>query len=255
MGRRCLTLATLTSIVQDNSHEWDGVPHVTGLMNGTMLEFLKIVEDYAINPRSLAYALLGTSHHVYLEQHAGVGGEMTLYLGPISDPLIQGRTDDIRPDEFTPGYVITDYKTYGSYRVGLVLGLEKGMTGKWVPNPAKAEIQDLTLQLNCYRIMAEQQLGIEVTRLQVQITVRDGGIKAAVDRGITEPVYVLDIPIVEDSYILGYFLTKRTKLIEALDRGSVEDICTWEERWQDRRCKSYCEVAGLCPHGVQFLQA
>lgn len=253
MSRRCLTLATLTAIVEDSSHEWDGVPHVTSLMNGTMLEFLKIVEDYSINPRNLAYALLGTGHHAKMEEYAGVGGEMKLYLGPISDPFIQGTTDDLRPDEDQPWYVLSDYKAYGSYRVAMVLGIEKGILQKWHINPDKADLKELTLQLNMYRIMAEQQLGVEVGRLQVQITVRDGGIQAAMARGITEPMYLVDIPIVEDTIILDYFLSRRTKLLEALDRGSVDDICSYEERWENRRCKSYCEVAALCPHGVTLI--
>lgn len=254
LGRRCLSRATLVKIAEEQ-RLWDGIPHVTNLLNGTMEEFLKVVENYSISPRSLAYALLGTAHHSGLEQYAGFLSEVGLILGSPSDPLIQGTADLFEVDEFDPDcYILTDYKTWGSYKVGQALGVTRGITkGQWHLDPDRADIREVQLQTNMYRIMAEQQLGIKVSRIQVQVTVRDGGTYIARDRGIFEPMYMIDIPLLEDGSTMLWFLTKRVKLLDALDQGAVPDVCTYEERWEDRKCKDYCVVAPFCPHGLQVL--
>ena len=65
MGRRCVSRSTLQVSVD---RKWDGVPHVTQLLNGTMMEYLKIKHDYYIDPQDRAFALLGSTHHKLLEE-------------------------------------------------------------------------------------------------------------------------------------------------------------------------------------------
>ena len=55
MGQRCLTLPTLRKIA-GSERPYNGKPSITMLMNGTMLEFLKIKVPYAVKPESRAYA-------------------------------------------------------------------------------------------------------------------------------------------------------------------------------------------------------
>ena len=65
MGQRCLTQPTLQFIARDR--KWTGIPSTTQLLNGTMLEFLKITQPYAVDPQNRAFALLGSIHHQRLE--------------------------------------------------------------------------------------------------------------------------------------------------------------------------------------------
>src|SRR4030042_1804166 len=62
---RCLTLPTLAYISKER--EWNGVPSTTQLINGTMLEFLKLTQPYLIDPDSRAFSLSGTLHHSDLQ--------------------------------------------------------------------------------------------------------------------------------------------------------------------------------------------
>jgi len=47
-GGRCLTLPTLHTVLRDRP--WTGIPSTTQLLNGTRMEYLKIVSEYAVDP-------------------------------------------------------------------------------------------------------------------------------------------------------------------------------------------------------------
>ncbi len=72
MGERCLTLPTLT--VLSTEREWNGVASTTQLLNGTMMEFLKLTQPYVVDPDSRAFMLAGSGHHAILEEAAGLLG-------------------------------------------------------------------------------------------------------------------------------------------------------------------------------------
>jgi hypothetical protein len=267
MADRCLTKPTLLAII-GGQREWGGTPSTTQLLSPTMIEFLKITQEYAIEPRSRAFALMGIDHHAKLAKPIGDWEAEKKLEGPIT-----GITDLLIPDEDNPGYhLLVDHKNFGSYRVAKVLGLVKSTkphptevyksSGRWgkagspkrvtvfTPDEEAREYQQEQLQLNNYRLMAEKA-GYKISKLQLQITVRDGGTQAARSRGVMENVYYpVDIPILQDTDTEVNFSSRYTLLMTALQTGQVE-LCTPEERWDDRRCESYCDVAELCSHGKQ----
>jgi len=238
-----------------------------------MLEYLKIKNDYAIDPRSRTFALMGISH---AEKVALPIGNWKTELQVQGDAEISGILDLIEPDEDNPGHqIITDNKNFGSYRVATILGLEKHYephptevyqrSGKWgqagTPkqvavfsrNPDKADYRQEVLQLNHYRLLVEAQ-GCKVSKLQLQITVRDGGTMAAKDRGVLENIYYpVAIPILPNDEVRTYFEDKAIALYAAIDNNLMPEPCSTEENWDGRRCLGYCDVAELCPEGRKRL--
>ena len=259
LGRRCLTKTTLEALAV-GSREWDGKPHVTQLLNGTMMEYLRITNDYYRSPQSMAFALLGSTHHKLLEDDRVREDMKRMSELHLSNDLIQGTVDLIELED--DGFVLTDYKTWGSYRVKRAKGLVKrgtrGDTGFTI-DPEQIDLRDAELQLNMYRIMAEEKYGIKISRLQVQVTVRDGGTRIAKSYGVMENMYLLPIQRLTDSFINGFIERKSKALLDSVNTGIYPPICSPEERWhdlksgKDRRCESYCEVAKFCPHGQQAL--
>lgn len=236
MPRRCLSRATLAYLAKDRI--WDGTPHVTNLLNGTMLEWLKINRDYAIRPQDNAFALLGSSHHKLLE--VDEGAEIHLNHG-----WIQGTLDLVEHE--SDGLVLTDYKTYGSYRVARLLGIVKENKQFRVDSDIIDDHSE-RMQLNMYRIMYETHTGRSIARMQLQVTVRDGGLQAAWSRGVMGKMYMVPIAIMPDADVEKVFLLKAAALQSALGSTPV-DYCTDEERWHDNRCKGYCPVNEYCGYG------
>lgn len=244
---RCITQSTARAVTEERV--WSGVPSTTQLINGTMLEFLKLTKDYAIDPQKRAFSVLGTHHHQHLEvfgvmAEVKVGNEIT------------STVDLLEPDPTEPGsYILTDYKTWGSYAVARVLGLVREGKGKEAvfvyakPHPSDWESE---LQLNHYRLQATRA-GLPVSKMQVQCTVRDGGLAIAATRGIDRNIYIIPIQKLDDSSIDDYFKRKAGCLQLALKQGWWNEPCNDEESWEGRRCKDYCEVAEWCLKGKLLI--
>jgi len=271
MEERCLTLPTLTLMADER--KWTGVPSTTQLLNGTMYEFLKLTQPYAVDPDSRAFMLAGTRHHKSLEE---VAKELNL---PSEIPLNIDRDifDLLEPEN--GNLVLTDYKLWGSYRVAKALGIvEVGKqpdpsgavyktSGKWgqagTPKmvsvfvfqsmPQEMDLFNEELQLNRYRIMLEE-LGIAISKMQLQVTVRDGGLAIANSRGITRNIYRMPIRKLDDSDVLGYFQPKHKDLLVALEQNKWTEPCNDRECWEGARCKGYCEVARYCPKGLLYQE-
>jgi len=264
MERRCARLPYLRAC---QAREWTGVPSTTQLLNGTMMEYLKIVCDYGIAPKSRAYAMLGTLHHRTLEEYASVG-EITEQR--FRNDVNSGQCDILEPCE--GGYVLGDYKTWGSFRVQRALGLvaekiddpsgavyeKSGKWGKagtpkqvniWMPQPLVADLWEVELQLNSYRLLAESA-GFPVVRMEIQVTVRDGATWLAHSRGVTEPLYLIPVDFLLDDDVRRYFGEKAIALNQALVHGWTE-ACSAQECWNGRRCTQYCDVAHLCTVRVE----
>jgi hypothetical protein len=265
MAERCLTLPTLALICEER--EWHGVASTTQLLNGTMMEYLKLTKPYTVDPDSRAFMLQGTKHHAALDEKAK---ELGL---PAEVPLSVDR-DIFDLIEFEEGgkIILTDYKLWGSFKVAKALGLVKvGMkpdpsgavyktTSKWgkagepkmVPIfsafPENADLWEVELQLNRYRVKLAD-LGLKVHRMQVQTTVRDGGISVALSRGVYRNMYRIPIKELEDDYVLDYFAEKDQALAFALSKGAWELPCSDRECWDGVRCSGYCDVAMYCPRG------
>ena len=244
-GKRCLSLPTLTTIALGD-RKWDGLPHVTNLMNGTLEEYLKITCDYSINPMGRAYALLGSGHHVLLEAHTMVNRNWISEMHLQCD-FMQGTADLIMFNDEDATVEILDYKTWGSYKVGKVIGMTKQPDKTFAIDKSKIDMEHEILQLNAYRFMLKQ-LFPEYTcnALTIQATVRDGGVQIARSRGIANPIYMIDIPIITDEEVTDYFLTRAERLHDAL-KTNEPVICSKEECWYGRKCQEYCDVAASCP--------
>ena len=263
MKERCLTLPTMKLISQER--EWNGVASTTQLLNGTMLEYLKLTQPYYVDPDSRAFMLAGSKHHKALEDVAkelGLAAEIALSIDRDIFDLIEVEEG---------GLVLSDYKLWGSFKVAMALGMvETGKkpdpsgavyksTGKWgkegtskmIPDftqvPDKADNWEAELQLNRYRVMLEE-LGVKIRRMQVQITVRDGGLYIAHNRGVYKNTYKIPIEFIPNKLIIEHFATQDAHLKEALINGwSVP--CTDKECWNGIRCERYCDVAQFCPKG------
>jgi hypothetical protein len=269
MEERCLTLPTLK--LMSTEREWNGIPSTTQLLNGTMMEFLKLTQPYAIDPDSRAFMLAGTKHHKALEEVAKeleLPSEIALNIDRDIFDLIEQENGD---------YVLTDYKLWGSYRVAKALGIvtvgkkpdPSGATyktsGKWgkagSPKmvsifqqiPQEADNWEAEYQLNRYRIMLEEA-GIQISRMQIQATVRDGGLAVAFSRGIERNTYRIPIPRLDDQQVKEYFARKEKALLTALEQGHWDIPCDERESWEGNRCKGYCDVVMFCPKGVLYQQ-
>jgi hypothetical protein len=211
-----------------------------------MMSFLKITKDYAIEPQGRAFALLGTVHHRRLQEKSDTISEKQVG----KEAGVTGMFDLLEADPMNPNaFIITDYKTWGSYKVMMVLGLEKIGKGKEAqftfskPFPSDFETD---MQLNYYRMQLEH-LGVKISGMQVQATVRDGGLAVASSRGIDRNVYLIPIQRLPDEQISDYFQNKAGDLRKALAQGSWSWVCNEQESWNGRRCQDYCEVLEFCP--------
>lgn len=219
---------------------WNGRPSTTQLINGTRLEYLRILTDYAIDPSSQAFRILGTGAHEELERLAS-DNSMTEYKLSFDD--ISGIADCLEEQPNGEHYLI-DYKTWGSFKVALALGLEKkkralfdnhgnpvlyqksGYWGKkgeqkqetyFESNPDLIDMHDAELQLNRYKIMTELIYKVKVSKMKLFCIIRDGGLAVAKSRGVERQTEYIDVKELDPEYINNYFTEKRNRLVNAID--------------------------------------
>lgn len=250
---RCLTRPTLVKACENRP--FTGNFSTTQLISGTREEMLKIKHDYTINPKDSIYMLFGTDIHEKLELHAG---EQELAENVFKDGLVSGIADLYDKETQT----LYDYKTMGSYKAASTLGIgynlkdteeyyvsgpKKGQLKQekdFFIDPEQADMFEFELQLNNYRMMFEK-LGYKVRELKLQIMVRDGNTQIATSRGVTEPVYMVDVKILPDTQVIDYFTSKDSALRLALETGYAPK-CNNRECWEGRKCEKYCKVKDWC---------
>lgn len=268
IGRRCMTLPSL--VLLSSERQWTGRGSTTQLITGTMEAFLKLTQPYYVDPDKRAFMLGGIRHHQNMEDVAkelGLATEIALSIDRDIMDLLEWEGSDL---------VLTDYKWWGSYKVAKALGLvEVGkqpdpsgevyktnskygkagspkMVSVFAPDPSRVDNWEAEFQLNNYRVKATpllEKVGLKIARMQLQITVRDGGLYVALDRGIVKRVYMIDIPEVPDEVVIGYFIFKQECLAQALDQGSWDLPCTVKESWEGNKCEDWCEVWEHCSKG------
>lgn len=250
-----------TLLVMAREREFSGKLSASRALNGLRLEYLKFKEDYAVNPREGAFMLLGVLAHRKLEGAAHAAGLSEHAEQLVEDETGRGIFDFYDLSEKT----VWDYKTMGSWKAARAIGVSYrwAKTGQYyVKGPKKGtpkfqkeffidpnnrDLYDLAIQVNRYRMLAES-IGLPVEKMKAQIIVRDGGLKIAEERGVTEKLYVLDVPYISDHHLKRFFETKSKALNYHIQNNILPPPCKPRERWNDRRCKGYCPVSEFCDY-------
>ena len=268
MSDRCATLPFLNLVGFDR--EWKGVsPSSAG--SGPRSLYLKATKDYTINPSDRVWAAIGIGTHGKLSIHAYT--KNALSEEKLSDEEMRGIPDVLEEDEQKEGYyVLSDYKTWGSYKVAKALGLTvkktdvpilddngnaillKSGKNKGQPktkvekeliiDPTTIDLKSEEFQLNQYRILFEKY-NFPISRMQIQAIPRDGGTYIAKSRGIDKNLYIIPIKRLPDEEVKAFYRLLQLEVNEGFDTGFVR-ICNDWESWDKRRCDGYCEVADHC---------
>jgi hypothetical protein len=180
--------------------------------------------DQLLNPTRMEYLKYKCSYGIYPQ-----------------DAFCTKHDYDSEIDEQKPGsFILITHRLWASAAVA------KFLSDK--PNGTK---HDLELALNLDRISLEGH-NQPVSRLFVEIEVKDAGINAAVRNGIDFKVKLLPIRLLDNDEILFYFYDKYTALTKAIKDDILPAMCDYSERWEGRRCKVGCDVFRFCPDGAQI---
>jgi hypothetical protein len=266
MASRCATRPFLRAISFDMERAWRGVsPSMAG--TGPRCLYLRAIVDYAIDPRSRVWALLGISTHDRLNWKKYTKDALSEEkLGPEGKG---GTPDVLEEDENEPGsYILTDYKTWGSYKVASAIGMdqveedildeegnqtffksgkrkgEKKTRKVWVCTPDSASLTGEEMQLNRYRIFFEEA-GFPVSKMQILAIPRDGNTQMAHARGVSDTIYLIPIKRLDNDHVIGFYNTLTNEVTEAFETGWVRPCNKWES-WDGRKCAKFCEVNQEC---------
>jgi len=265
---RCAPLPYLRLISFDR--KFRGVtPSASG--NGPLMIGLKATLPYTIDPDNRAFAALGTTVHGRMADKGltfNVLSEETL-----SDDQSRGIADLLEKDEYAEsGYLLTDYKTSGSFAVAKWLGIfvekrdvpikdDKGQEVLLKSGKNKGKVKtkqerlikqsddhikkhEIVLQLNRYRIFFEKN-GFPINKMRAYAIPRDGGTYIAKNRGILRNGYFIPVPRLPDNEVLSYYSTLQNEVDEFLKTGKAR-LCNEWETWGGNRCLNYCEIAEDC---------
>lgn len=259
--QRCMFLPTLRAVAKSLNR---GIvePTVTELIAGTRETFLKKTVDYAVNPQDVLYALHGSAVHTINENHTE--GNMLTEIR-LKDEITSGKFDLYGEILDRDSGVLGDIKVTSSYKIQKALGkykvevptgevyktgIKKGQPKfkkEWRDDGCRS-ILDWAIQLNYYRILLQAQ-GLEVSKMVIQALCRDNSLRIANERGIDQAIYLIAIHPISDRWIHRYMRYKAQALRKALRSGKLPPICKAKERWHDRKCQNYCQVAEHCPRG------
>jgi len=258
LKNRCASLRYLQSA--GHTRKWRGV---TASMAGTGARhiWLNEVAEFSINPKSRVFAILGTGLHSQLHDFASDVGNILS-----EEPLSGGTPDCLEQDEYADNkYVLIDDKTWGAFKVRKALGLVKDSpvldkggepvllkSGKnkgkpkmgWSEHPEEIDLFPADMQLNRYRLMFEDA-GFSISKIKIEVPVRDGGIMQSASNGVTKNLYFIDVPFLSDQEVSDYY-NKKEKDVDAAFRDKYAPKCSDIETWNGRRCDGYCDVKKQC---------
>ena len=263
--KRCMFLPTLRAVaisLDRNIAE----PTVTELIAGTRETYLKKTSAYAVDPASILYALHGQAVHSINEQqtYGSILSEERL-----KDDITSGQFDLFGKILDADDCVLGDLKVTSSFKLMKALGIYKVdvPTGEVYKSGAKKgltktrkefrydgvrDLLDWAIQLNYYRLLLERA-GFNVSRMFIQALCRDSGLRIAAERGITKPVYIIPINKISDHWLQIYFSHKAKLLRTAIETKTLPPICSFRERWGNRKCLGYCAARENCPYAQRLL--
>lgn len=262
--QRCMFLPTLRAVANTVDRKLDA-PTVTELISGSRETYLKKAKEYAVSPESTLYALQGQGiHGIHEEYTAGeILSEIRLENGTTS-----GKFDLYGQLLGSDDGVLGDLKVTSSYKLMKALGIYKEYvaTGECYKTGLKKgqpkfrqefrydgvhHVLEWAVQLNYYRMLLESQ-GFIVREMYIQALCRDFGVRISAERGIDKPLYVIPIKRISDRWLIRYFNHKAFVLRKAMEVNILPPICSARERWKDRKCLGYCDVADVCPYGSRI---
>ena len=259
-SQRCMFLPTLRAVANSLDRKLSE-PTVTELIAGTRETFLKKTTDYAVDPASVLYALQGQAVHSINERHSQGA---ILSEERLKDDITSGQFDLFGKILDADDGVLGDLKVTSSFKLMKALGIYKVKvdTGEVYKSGLKKglpkfrselrfdgvrDILDWAIQLNYYRILLERA-GFKVNRMFIQALCRDSGLRIAAERGITKSLYLIPISRISDFWLIQHFNTKAKLLRDALATNTLPPVCSFRERWGDRKCLGYCAARENCPY-------
>jgi hypothetical protein len=263
MGDRCLSRSSL--LLLSRQRKWSGVPSTTQLINGTMLEFLKLTNDFYESPFDGAFKIIGTRAHKGLEMQ---NDDLSLLEERFEDEGMTGIADFLEIEDGLN--TLGDHKVAGWFKVVKAKGYHREIietdevfksgerkgqkkTKKiWIKG--EPDCREYELQLNRYRMNFEKA-GFRVDRMKIEAIVRDHKNSPKVEgEYLLKPIEYFEIRKLPDDQVLEFFSKKREDLLRALQDGSWNIPCSPDERWEDKRCLAYCSVNDKCPYYLANLK-
>lgn len=263
--KRCMFLPTLRAIAKSLDRNITE-PTVTELISGTRETYLKKTSAYAVEPSKVLYALQGQALHSINELNTQ--GEI-LSEERLKDDITSGQFDLYGKILDADEEVLGDLKVTSSFRLMKALGIYKVKvdTGEIYKSGLKKgqpkfrtelrydgvrDLLDWSIQLNYYRLLLERA-GFKISRMYIQAICRDASLRIAQERGIDKPVYIIPINRISDCWLTRYFQHKAKLLNEAIATKSLPPICSFRERWGNRKCLDYCAARENCPYAQKLL--
>lgn len=265
-SQRCMFLPTLRAVAKSLDRKITE-PTVTELIAGIRETYLKKTSAYAVAPASILYALHGQAIHSINEQqtYGAILSEERL-----KDDITSGQFDLFGKILDTDDGVLGDLKVTSSFKLMKALGIYKVKvdTGEFYKSGLKKgqpkfktelrydgvrDLLDWSIQLNYYRLLLERA-GFKISRMYIQAICRDASLRIAAERGIDKPVYIIPINKISDNWLNRYFQHKAKLLREAIKSKTLPPVCSFRERWGNRKCLGYCAVRENCPY-AQRLQS
>jgi len=255
MASRCAPRPILAALA--SGRRTDATPSTTEILGPPRLAWLKRMYPWHETPASRKWALMGSAMSVVLEDGAS---DNELAEATFRDATNKGTLDHYDPETKT----LTDWKFWGAFPVSMIVTCEREVPGEVFKSGPRKGKQKLARVLDLAgagaRLMAEKpetawQLndyaakvrayGFPVEHLTLFLVVRDADMWAK-QRGLSEPWYAVDVPLKPESEVRAYMKQRRAELEGYLDTGICPPICTPIERWNERRCDSFCPLRKRC---------
>ena len=262
--QRCMFLPTLRAVANSLDRKISE-PTVTELIAGTRETFLKKTTNYAVDPASILYALHGQAVHSINERHTQ--GSI-LSEERLKDEITSGQFDLFGKILNADDGVLGDLKITSSFKLMKALGIYKVKvdTGEVYKSGLKKgqpkfktelrfdgvrDLLDWSIQINYYRLLLER-VGFKISRMYIQALCRDSGLRIAQERGIDKPVYIIPINKISDHWLQLYFHHKAKALRDAINSNTLPPVCSFRERWGNRKCLGYCAARENCPYAQKL---
>ena len=264
-SQRCMFLPTLRAVAKSLDRNISE-PTVTELIAGVRETYLKKTSAYAVEPSSVLYALQGQALHSINELNTQ--GEI-LSEERLKDDITSGQFDLYGKILDADEGVLGDLKVTSSFKLMRALGIYKVKvdTGEVYKSGAKKgqakfstelrydgvrDLLDWSIQINYYRLLLERA-GFKISRMYIQAICRDASLRIAAERGIDKSVYIIPINRISDCWLTRYFQHKAKLLSKAMATKTLPPICSFRERWGNRKCLDYCAGRENCPYAQRLL--